>query len=170
MVVRYFAKKEGKMPKSGLPGSTGIGILHDTLKPEVQMESDNMKNAEDVVVESGPVGPSKTERQWAMGCHLIGLCGVIVPFPTAGLLGVLIVWLLKREDGSFIDDQGKESLNFQISLLIYLFACVMLTFIGIGIFLFVPLVVFGFVCIIMATIKASEGSRFRYPACIRLIK
>jgi len=134
------------------------------------MESDNMKNAEDVVVESGPVGPSKNERQWAMGCHLIGLCGVIVPFPAAGLIGALILWLLKREDGAFIDDQGKESLNFQISLLIYAFGCAVLTVIGIGLLLFIPLVLFGFVCIIMATIKASEGTPFRYPACIRLIK
>lgn len=134
------------------------------------MESENMKSAEDVVIESGPVGPSKNERQWAMGCHLIGLCGVIIPFPSAGLIGALVIWLIKREDGAFIDDQGKESLNFQISLLIYAAACLLLTFIGIGILLFFPLVVFGFVCIILATIKASEGTQFRYPACIRLVK
>ena len=134
------------------------------------METENMNTAEDVVAESGSVGPSKKERQWAMGCHLIGLCGVVVPFPAAGLIGALVLWLIKREDGAFIDDQGKESLNFQISLLIYAFACLLLTFIGIGILLFIPLVIFGFVCIIMATIKASEGSAFRYPVCIRLIK
>jgi uncharacterized Tic20 family protein len=134
------------------------------------METENMKNAADVVVESGPVGPSKNERQWAMGCHLIGLCGVVVPFPAAGLIGAMVLWLVKREDGAFIDDQGKESLNFQISLLIYAMACLLLTFIGIGVLLFFPLVVFGFVCIVMATIKASEGSAFRYPACIRFIK
>lgn len=133
------------------------------------MDTENMSNAEDMVVEPGPSGPSKTERQWAMGCHLIGLCGVIVPFPAAGLIGALVLWLIKREDGAFIDDQGKESLNFQISLLIYAFACGLLAFIGIGILLFLPLVVFGFVCIVMAAIKASEGSAFRYPACIRLI-
>lgn len=134
------------------------------------METENMKNTEDVAVESGPAGPSKNERQWAMGCHLIGLCGVVVPFPAAGLIGALVLWLIKREDGAFIDDQGKESLNFQISLLIYAFVCLLLTFIGIGILLFFPLVIFGFVCIIMATIKVSEGSAFRYPVCIRLIK
>ena len=134
------------------------------------METENMNNAEDVVVEPGPSSPSKTERQWAMGCHLIGLCGVVVPFPAAGLIGVLVLWLVKREDGAFIDDQGKESLNFQISLLIYAFACLLLTFIGIGLLLFFALVVFGFVCIIMGTIKASEGTAFRYPVCIRLIK
>lgn len=134
------------------------------------METENMKNAEEVISEPGPVGPSKNERQWAMGCHLIGLCGVIVPLPAAGLIGTLVLWLVKREDGAFIDNQGKESLNFQISLLIYAFACLLLTFIGIGILLLFPLVVFGFVCIVMATIKASEGTEFRYPACIRLIK
>jgi uncharacterized Tic20 family protein len=134
------------------------------------METENMNNAEDVVVESGPVGPSKNERQWAMGCHLIGLCGVVVPFPAAGLIGAMVLWLVKREDGAFIDDQGKESLNFQISLLIYVVACAFLIMIGIGILLLFALAVFGFVCIIMATIKASEGSAFRYPACIRLIK
>ena len=134
------------------------------------METENMNTAEDVVVEPGSVGPSKVERQWAMGCHLIGLCGVVVPFPAAGLIGTLVLWLIKREDGAFIDDQGKESLNFQISLLIYAFVCLLLTFIGIGLLLLFPLVIFGFVCIIMATIKASEGSAFRYPVCIRLIK
>jgi len=134
------------------------------------METENMSNAEDVVVESGSVGPSKNERQWAMGCHLIGLCGVVVPFPAAGLIGALVLWLIKREDGAFIDDQGKESLNFQISLLIYAFVCLLLTFIGIGLLLLFPLVIFGFVCIIMATIKASEGAAYRYPVCIRLIK
>jgi uncharacterized Tic20 family protein len=134
------------------------------------MDAENMRNAEDVVVEPTPAGPSKNERQWAMGCHLIGLCGVIVPLPAAGLIGTLVLWLLKREDGFFIDDQGKESLNFQISLLIYAFACLLLTFIGIGLLLLFPLAVFGFVCIIMAAIKASEGSAFRYPACIRLVK
>ena len=134
------------------------------------MDTENMNNAGNAAMEPGATGPSKNERQWAMGCHLIGLCGVFVPFPAAGLIGALVLWLLKREDGAFIDDQGKESLNFQISLLIYAFACMILVFIGIGILLFFPLVIFGFVCIIMATIKASEGTAFRYPACIRLIK
>jgi uncharacterized Tic20 family protein len=82
----------------------------------------------------------------------------------------LIIWLLKREDGAFIDDQGKESVNFQISLFIYALACGMLAFIGVGLLLLLPLALFGMVCVITAAIKASEGTKFRYPACIRLIK
>ena len=137
------------------------------------MESNESGNVEDAVFESvsaEPTGPSRSERQWAMGCHLIALCGIVVPVPAANLLGPLILWLMKREDGAFIDEQGKESLNFQISLFIYLLGCMLLTVIGIGIFLIFPVAIFGLVCVIIAAIKASEGTAFRYPACIRFIK
>jgi uncharacterized Tic20 family protein len=119
---------------------------------------------------SEPVTASKSERQWAMGCHLIGLCGLLIPNLIMGLIGTLVLWLVKRDDGPFIDEQGKEALNFQITLIIYLFACIALSFIAIGFFLLVPLGIFGFVCIIVAAIKASDGISFRYPACIRFIK
>ena len=131
------------------------------------MESENMNNA---MMDSDTGGPSKNERQWAMGCHLVALCGIVIPIPAANMLAPLVLWLLKREDGAFIDDQGKESLNFQISLFIYALACGMLAIIGIGVLLLVPLARFGLICVIMAAIKASEVTKFRYPACIRLIK
>ena len=133
------------------------------------METENMKNAEDVVVEPGASGPSKNERQWAMGCHLSALAGYA--FPPAVVIAPLVLWLMKREDGAFIDEQGKEALNFQISILIYIMgSIVLIPVLGLGAFLLVGLVIFDFVCIIMAAIKASEGSAFRYPVCIRLIK
>ena len=134
------------------------------------METENMNNVENGMMEPETSGPSKNERQWAMGCHLVALCGIVIPFPAVNMLAPLIVWLLKREDGAFIDDQGKESLNFQISLFIYALACGMLAVIGVGLLLLLPLALFGMVCVIMAAIKASEGTKFRYPACIRLIK
>jgi uncharacterized Tic20 family protein len=137
------------------------------------MENDSPDTIDDAVVEilsTAPAKPSRTERQWAMGCHLIALCGIVIPVPSANLLGPLILWLIKREDGAFIDEQGKESLNFQISLFIYALACVVLAVIGIGILLLLPLAIFGLVCVIIAAIKASEGISFRYPACIRFIK
>ena len=140
---------------------------------EMAMGKNTSENIEDATFEpvsSDPAGPSRTERQWAMGCHLIALCGIVVPVPSANLLGPLVLWLLKREDGAFIDDQGKESLNFQISLLIYLMASLLLSLVGIGLLLLFPIAVFGFVCVIIAAVKASEGIAFRYPACIRFIK
>ena len=133
-------------------------------------ESQNVNEAEFEPVSSELAAPSRTERQWAMGCHLMGLCGLLIPNLILGLIGTLILWLVKREDGVFIDDQGKEALNFQISLIIYSFAGVLLAFIFIGFFLLIALVIFAYVCVIIAAIKASEGVAFRYPACIRFIK
>lgn len=133
-------------------------------------ESNNVDDANFEPVSSEPAGPSRTERQWAMGCHLIGLCGVVVPIPAAGLIATLVLWLIKREDGVFIDMHGKEALNFQISLIIYFAICIFLTMLAIGVLLLIPLVLFAFISIIVAGVKASEGSEFSYPACIRFIK
>lgn len=137
------------------------------------MEDNEPQKSEDSAFEaasSAPEGPSRTERQWAMGCHLAALVGVVLPFPSLHLIAPLVLWLLKREDGAFIDDQGKEALNFQISILIYLLGCVLLSFIAIGFFLIAPVILFAVVCVVIGAIKASEGVRFRYPGCIRLIK
>ena len=114
---------------------------------------------------------SRIERQWAMGCHLIGLCVLLPVLPLiGGMVGVLVLWLLKREEGAFIDQQGKEALNFQISIFIYASAFLFLFIIGIGIFLLFALMIFAVVCMVVAGVKASEGTAFRYPACIRFIK
>lgn len=134
-----------------------------------EMENSDFMDTDATVQESGS-GPSKTERQWAMACHLIGLCGLLIPNLILGLLGTLILWLVKREDGAFIDDQGREALNFQISLIIYLLICLALSVVVVGFLLLLPLALYAFIGIIIAAIKASEGKEFRYPFCIRLIK
>ena len=133
-------------------------------------ESNNAEEAASEPVSSESEGPSRTERQWAMGCHLIALCGFMVP-PIASTVAPLVLWLMKREDGAFIDDQGRESVNFQITMLIYFaISAILIPMLGLGVILMVAVVVFDFVCILVATVKASEGVTFRYPACIRLIK
>lgn len=134
------------------------------------MENSGFNNAKEVVEESISPGPGKSERQWGMGCHLAALAGYLMSFVAANLLGPLIIWLLKREESAFVDEQGKESLNFQLSLLIYSLACGLLIFVGIGVFLLLPLWVFGFICPIIGAVKASEGISYRYPLCIRFIK
>ena len=137
------------------------------------MENRDTRNTEDAEFETAaetPTGPSRQERQWAMGCHLIALVGLLLPFPSLHLVAPLVLWLVKRDDGVFVDDQGKESVNFQISMLIYLMGCVLLMTVGIGLLLIGPLVIFWLVCVVIASIKASDGISFRYPLCIRLIK
>ena len=103
----------------------------------------------------------KQKRIWGIMVHLLALAGFVAP---------LVIWLIKRDESSFIDDQGKESLNFQISILIYLVISLLLLFVIIG-FIIVPAVIlFDFAMIFVASVKASAGEKFRYPLCIRFIK
>jgi uncharacterized Tic20 family protein len=110
---------------------------------------------------------SSDERNWGMFCHLAALAGFIIPF--GNIIGPLIVWLMKREEYPLVNDQGKESLNFQISILIYIAISVVLALLLIGFLLLVAIGVFSLVMIILAAMKANEGVSFRYPLCIRFI-
>lgn len=133
------------------------------------MVDEDFKDADGVFKESTPQAPAKSERNWAMGCHLAALCGYLLPVTLAQFIAPLVIWLIKRDEGAFIDEQGKEVLNFQLSLLLYFVACIFLTLVVVGAFLIPLLIIFGFVCPIVGAVKASEGKPFRYPMCIRFI-
>lgn len=110
---------------------------------------------------------TRDERNWAMFCHLISFSGYLIPF--GNILGPLVLWLLKREESPLVDDQGKESLNFQISLTIYFFISIVLCFLVIGLFILPVLMIASLILVVIATIKASEGERYRYPLTFRFI-
>jgi uncharacterized Tic20 family protein len=84
--------------------------------------------------DEGEENPPSSARQWAMGCHLVALTGYFIPI--ASIVAPLVIWLLKREESAFIDDQGKESVNFQLSILIYFIVAILLIpLLGMGILL-----------------------------------
>jgi len=107
------------------------------------------------------------ERTFAMLCHILAFAGLV--FPLGNILGPLVMWLVKKEGMPLVDDQGKESLNFQISVTIYGAACALLSFVVIGIPLAIALGVFWLAAIITGAVKASNGQRFRYPLTIRFV-
>jgi uncharacterized Tic20 family protein len=113
-----------------------------------------------------PLPPEVTN--WGMLCHLSALLGLALG--GAMFLGPLIVWLLKKNDHPFIDEQGKESLNFQISMLIYGVVAAVLICVVIGFFLLIGLVVLDIIFVIIASVKVSSGENYRYPLTIRLIR
>jgi len=111
----------------------------------------------------------KEERNWAMLCHLSALCAYIgIPF--GHLLGPIIVWQLKKNDYPMVDEQGKESLNFQISTTIYAIVSGLLMLVFIGFILLPALMIFHLVLTIIAAVKTSDGEHYRYPFTIRLLK
>lgn len=110
----------------------------------------------------------KKEKMWAMLCHLGTLLGCIIPF--TNIILPLFILLIKGEESSFIEDHGKESLNFQISMSIYYLISLILIFLIIGILFFFGLWIFNFIMIIAASVKANEGEIYRYPLTLRFIK
>jgi uncharacterized Tic20 family protein len=108
-------------------------------------------------------------RTWCVLCHASALLGIFLHF-FGHLLGPLIVWLVKRGDSPEIDAHGKESLNFQLSMLIYDAIAFVLCFVLIGIPILILLWVLNTIFVIIASIQASEGKLYRYPLAISLIK
>lgn len=110
---------------------------------------------------------SKEERNWAMFAHLSAL--LVYPTLIGGIVGPLVIWLMRKDDMSFAADQAKETLNFQITVYLIGLVCCILFLILIGFVLFGLLVVAHVVLTIIAAVKASEGVAYRYPFNLRLI-
>jgi uncharacterized Tic20 family protein len=105
---------------------------------------------------------------WGMIVHLSALLGFIIPF--GNVLGPLIIWLMKRELSPFVDTHGKEALNFSITVTIYAAISYLLLIVFIGALFLIALFLFWAVFLIMAAVKANEGSEFRYPLTFRFVK
>ena len=111
---------------------------------------------------------SKDERNWAMFIHLSGLVGYFIPF--GNIIAPFILWMMKKDQSSFIDDQGKEAINFQITITIYAVISAVLILLLIGIALIFVVGLLALIFIIIAAIKANEGVYYRYPLTLRLVK
>ena len=106
--------------------------------------------------------PSTDDRNLAMIAHLLGI--------VSGFIGALIIWLIKKDQSEFVSDQGKEALNFQITMLIAFMVSWILMFVLIGLLLMPLLLIANLVFCILAGVAASKGERYRYPFALRLVK
>ena len=110
---------------------------------------------------------SETERNWAMFCHLSAFAGFFFPF--GGIIGPLVCWLTKKDESVWIYINGRNSLNFQLSMLLYIVLALPLFFIIIGFPIVFLLVTIKVICIVIASVKASKGEPFKYPLVIPFI-
>jgi len=109
---------------------------------------------------------SSNERLWSVLCHLSYFFG----FALLSFLFPLIVFLVMRTDSEFVTHQAKEALNFHLSILLYVILCVPLCLIVVGAPLLVAVLVVGFICSIVAAIKAAEGVPYVYPFSLRFVR
>ncbi len=117
---------------------------------------------------------NKDARMWAMFCHLAGLAGYVMPI-VGNIVAPLIIWQIKKDEYPFVDEQGKEAVNFQISMSLYvLIGAVLCAITCVGAVL-IPVVaivvgIFDLVFLLIAAVKANSGRHYRYPLTIRFIK
>jgi uncharacterized protein len=125
-----------------------------------------------------PTPPTSTEvtqdeRMWAMFAHLSALLAVWLG---VGFIGPLIIWIIKKDQSKFVDIHGKESLNFQLNIFIYILICVAIGSVtcGFGFFVTGPLAavvaIYGLIMPIIAGVKANNGEYYEYPLTFRMIK
>jgi len=105
--------------------------------------------------------PSSDEKTMAILSHILAL--------VSSFIGPLIIYLIKNKDSQFIAAHARESLNFQITILILYFICMILVLILIGVFLVWMVGVINVILAVVAAIRASENKLYRYPFNIRLI-
>ncbi len=105
-----------------------------------------------------------TQDEKTLGIVMHVLC--LVGFP---IIGPLIIWLIKKEQSQYLDSQGRELLNFQISYLIYAFAAFLLCFVLIG-FVLLPVIAIAMIVLtIIGIVSAAEGKVYRFPLTIRML-
>lgn len=109
------------------------------------------------------------EKQWAMASHLSALT-LYVGIPFGNIIIPLVIWLSKKNESALIEDQAKESLNFQITISFFAIIFLAFSFILIGIPFLIATGLVHIVFTIIAATEVDKGKAYRYPFNFRLIK
>lgn len=106
----------------------------------------------------------------AMLCHLLSFAGFAIPFPGGSIVGPLILWAIKKDEMPFVNEQGKEAINMNITVSIIMLACMLTFWLILPMFIAVGVAIAAIVFIIIAAIQSNEGRHYRYPYILRLVK
>jgi uncharacterized Tic20 family protein len=113
-----------------------------------------------------PSGTTQDERTWALLSHVGCIIGA---WAAMAFLVPLVIMLVKGKDSAFVREHAVESLNFQLSMLIYGLVGFVLVFVVVGFVVLPVLAVMWIVFVILATMRASDGQPYRYPVTIRFV-
>jgi len=111
---------------------------------------------------AAPTAASQDEKTLAIVMHVFGLIGLPI-------LGPLIVWIMKKDQSPYLDAQGRELLNFQISYFIYAVAGCLSLLVLIGLLLLPVIGVAWIVLTIVGLVSAADGKLYRFPLIIRML-
>ena len=106
------------------------------------------------------------ERTLGAVMHVLSFAGWMVPF--ANLAAPLLLWLIKKDDSPFLDHQGRQVLDFQITITVLTLVSMLLSLVLIGIPMLIAVGVLDVVLTIVAAVKAADGTAYRYPFALRI--
>ncbi len=109
------------------------------------------------------LAPTGNDKIWSMLSHLSALFGL-------GIILPLVVYLAMRQESDYAANNAREALNFHISVYLYMFCCIPLCFILIGIPLMIIVGLGSLILAIVAAVQASKGDCYRYPLTLRLVR
>jgi uncharacterized Tic20 family protein len=114
----------------------------------------------------------RDERTWAMLCHLAALAGCLLPL--GNILGPLAIWLLKKNESSFIDEHGKAALNFQITITLAMILVIPVSLLSITKYVLIPLFAVLFCywlyVIIRSALAARRGDDADIGPCLQVLR
>ncbi len=152
---------DDETPGADAPGedvtSPGIPPEHDPVVPTDAPPTTGVALGQGKLAESD-------EKTMSMLAHILG--GV------TNVIGPLIIWLIKKDDSPFVDDQGKEATNFQITVLIgYVVATILGVITGgcASVILYPAVGIASLILAILGGVEANKGVAYRYPFALRLI-
>ena len=110
---------------------------------------------------------SDEEQTWGVLAHAGGFAGLAVPF--GNVVAPLVVWLAKRDENRFVDENGVRALNFQLTWSIILLASALSVLVAVGVVLFPLAMLAWLILTVLGTVKASEGEVYDYPLTIHFV-
>ena len=105
---------------------------------------------------------TQDEKNMGIIMHVLSLVGIAI-------IGPLIVWLIKKDTSAYVDAQGRELLNFQISYFIYAACCIPLVYLCVGVPMLFALGIASVVLTIIGVVNAAEGKIYRFPLTLRML-
>jgi len=146
------------------PNPTDENQPQPNTPQESQLATEQPQTPPQPAVQPAPevIAVSQDSKNMGMLCHLLAIFTVF--------FCPLLIWLIKKDKDKFVDSQGKEALNFQITVMLAMIASWILMPVLIGIFLFFATIICNIVFCILASVAASKGKDYRYPVSIRLVK
>lgn len=116
-----------------------------------------------------PPPAGKPINGWPVFCHLSTLVDFCLPWFLVGWIPPLVIWLAKKDEDAEIDYHAREALNFQLNMIFWALVAIPLSLVCIGLAIIFVLPFYKLVMVIIASIRAADGQRFRYPFILRLI-